>query len=181
MSSFSGIIYRLDASARNPGAIMPELQNMRRERFAQNIAKGLPNGPAYAAAGYKAKSHSADVAASRLLKNDDIRARIAELTAPALAQTEATVERVLQELTCLAFYDVTQILDSNDDGFAMKDPRTLPEDLRRSIIGIKPIHVGEEAGYEYRFADKLRALEALARYLRMFNGTVVVENVFQVI
>ena len=53
----------------------------------------------------------------------------------------------------------------------MKDPRTLPEDLRRSIISIKPVHVGEEAGYECKLADKIRALEALARYLRMFSGT----------
>ena len=160
---------------------MPELKNMRHERFAQNTAKGMNAGPAYAAAGYKAKSHSADVAASRLLKNDDVRTRIAELTAPALAETGVTVERVLQELTCLAFYDVTQIFESNGDGLTMKDPRTLPEDLCRSIVGIKPIHQGEEVGYEYKFVDKLRALESLARYLRMFNGTVVVENVFQVI
>ena len=118
-------------------------------------------------------------ALDRLLKNVDIRERIAELTAPALAETEATVERVLEELIHLAFYDVTQIFES--DGLTMKDPRTLPEDLRRSIIGIKPIQVGEEIRYEYRTADKLRALECLSRYLKMFSGMVVVENVFQVI
>ena len=67
------------------------------------------------------------MSASRLLKNVDIRARVAELTAPALAETGATVERVLEELTCLAFYDVTQILESDDDGLTMKDPRTLPD------------------------------------------------------
>ncbi len=93
---------------------MPELKNFRHERFAQNIAKGMNSGTGYTAAGYKATRHSAEVAASRLLKNDDIRARIAELTAPALAKTETTVERVLQELAYLAFYDVTQILDTDD-------------------------------------------------------------------
>ncbi len=134
---------------------MPELKNVRHERFAQNIAKGMSGGPGYTAAGYKATGHSADVSASRLLRNVDIRTRVAELTAPALAETGATVERVLKELTCLAFYNVTQILESDDDGLTMKDPRTLPKDLRRSIIGIKPIHVGEEAGYEYTFVDKL--------------------------
>ena len=106
---------------------------------------------------------------------------IAELTAPALAETGATVERVLEELTCLAFYNVTQILESDDDGLTMKDPRTLPKDLSRSMISFKPIQVGEKTSYECKFADKLRALEALARYLKMFNNTVVVENVFQVI
>ncbi len=160
---------------------MPELKNVRHERFAQNIAKGMSGGPGYTAAGYEATGHSADVSASRLLRNVDTRTRIAELTAPALAETGATVERVLEELTCLAFYNVTQILESDDDGLTMKDPRTLPKDLRRSMISFKPIQVGEKTSYEYKFADKLRALEALARYLKMFNGTVVVENVFQVI
>jgi phage terminase small subunit len=156
---------------------MPELKNLRHERFAQNIAMGMNATAAYAAAGYKPSTAHA----SRLAVNGRVVERVRELTAPALARTEATVERVLEELTSLAYYDVTQIFDSNDGRITMKDPRTLPEDLRRSIIGIKPVHVGEELLYECKFTDKLRALECLARYIRMFKGTVVVENVFQVI
>ena len=33
--------------------------------------------------------------------------------------------------------------------------------------------------YEFKFANKQRALEGLARHLQMFKDTVVVENVFQ--
>ena len=81
----------------------------------------------------------------------------------------------------LAFYDMTAILDSTNGRIAMKDPRELPEDLRRAIVGIKPVQVGDELQYECKFADKQKALDSLARYLQMFKDMVVVENVFRVV
>ena len=63
----------------------------------------------------------------------------------------------------------------------MRDPTSLPEDLRRAIVAIKPVQVGEEHQYEYKFADKQKALDSLARYLQMFKDTPVVENVFRVV
>ena len=62
-----------------------------------------------------------------------------------------------------------------------RDPTTLPEDLRRAIVAIKPVEVGDELQYECKFADKQRALDLLARYLQMFKDMVVVENVFRVV
>ena len=156
---------------------MPELKNTRHERFAQGIAKGLSATAAYAAAGYKPSTAHA----SRLAVNGSIVERVCELTAPALAESEATVERVLLEMTRIAFYDPTQILDTVDDMIVMKDPRALPEDLRRAITAIKPVDAGKGLQYECKFADKLKALEGLARHLQMFKDTVVVENVFRVI
>ncbi len=35
--------------------------------------------------------------------------------------------------------------------------------------------------YEYKFADKQRALDSLARHLQMFKDTVVVEIVFRIV
>ncbi len=35
--------------------------------------------------------------------------------------------------------------------------------------------------YEYKFADKQRALDSLARHLQMFKDMLVVENVFRVV
>ncbi len=62
-----------------PGRVMGILPNARHERFAQNKAKGESTGPAYTAAGYKATGHSAEAAGGRLLKNVEVRDRIAEL------------------------------------------------------------------------------------------------------
>ncbi len=81
----------------------------------------------------------------------------------------------------LAFYDMTAILDSTNGRIAMKDPRDLPEDLRRAIVAIKPVQIGDEMHYEYKFADKQRALESLARHLQMFKDMVIVENVFRIV
>ena len=42
-------------------------------------------------------------------------------------------------MTRLAFYDMTAIFEVQDDGkITLRDPTTLPEDLRRAITGIKP-------------------------------------------
>ena len=84
-------------------------------------------------------------------------------------------------MTRLAFYDMTQILDVKDARITMRDPTLLPEDLRRAIIGIKPIPINGEAYYECKFADKQKALDSLARHLQMFKDTLIVENVFKVI
>ena len=58
---------------------MPILKNARHERFAQNVAKGTSAGPGYAAAGYRATGHSAEVGGGRLLKNVEVQNRIADL------------------------------------------------------------------------------------------------------
>ena len=63
----------------------------------------------------------------------------------------------------------------------MRDPTTLPEDLRRAIVAIKPVQTDEGLHYECKFADKLKALDLLARHLQLFKGTVVVENVFRIL
>jgi len=56
-----------------------------------------------------------------------------------------------------------------------------PEDLRRAIVAIKPIQIGDTRTWEVKFVDKQKALDSLARYLQMFKDTLVVENVFRVV
>ncbi len=161
---------------------MPVLKNARHERFIQGVLKGISPGPAYSASGYTATGNSAESAAARLLRNVQVKERYAELMAPAIEATEATVERVLREMVRLAFYDMTEILAVDDDGkVTQRDPTSLPEDLRRAIVAIKPVEVGEELHYECKFADKQKALDSLASYLQMFKDTLVVENVFRVV
>ena len=74
------------------------LKNARHERFAQNKAKGMSIGPAYTAAGYKAKDHSAEVNGARLLKNAEVQNRIAELQNRAAEKTGYTIVKATAEL-----------------------------------------------------------------------------------
>ncbi len=156
---------------------MAILQNAHHERFAQNLVKGMSATEAYEKAGYKPNDQNA----ARLTRNDEVRARCAELMAPAVKATELSVERVLEEMKRLAFYDMTAVLKVTDGKITMRDPASLPEDLRRAIVGIKPVEIGGERLYEYKFADKQRALDSLARHLQMFKDTVIVENVFRIV
>ncbi len=91
----------------------------------------------------------------------------------------AAVERVLAEMKRLAFFDITEMFEVKDGKITMRDPASLPEDLRRAIVGIKP--VGDGLQYECKFADKQKALDSLARHLQMFKDTVIVENVFRIV
>ncbi len=63
----------------------------------------------------------------------------------------------------------------------MRDPTSLPEDLRHAMVGIKQVMLDGRMVWEVKFADKQKALDSLARYLQMFKDTVIVENVFRVV
>lgn len=80
---------------------MPALQNQKHENFAQltvrGAAQGLSQAQIYQMAGYGAEGHAAAMAASRLMKKDDVRARIAELTAPAERKTRTTVDTLTEQ------------------------------------------------------------------------------------
>ena len=157
---------------------MPILRNPRHEAFAQGLAKGLAASEAYEAAGYKPHRGNA----ARMRANEYIRERVLEFTRAAVDETEATVERVLAEMVCLAFYNPVDVIRLI--GGKLTDLNTLtklPEDLQRCILGITPTQIGEESYFRIKFADKQKALDLLARHLQMFKGAVVVENVFKML
>ena len=76
----------------------PPLVSFRQERFAQELARGRSQGEAYALSGYHLSTVGArDANASRLLRNDRVAARVAELQAEAAASTAVTIESLIRE------------------------------------------------------------------------------------
>ena len=73
---------------------MPPLSNPKWEAFAQGLAKGIAQGEAYAQAGYKPN----DPNASRLIKNDKIVARVAEMQERAANRTQITLAKLTDML-----------------------------------------------------------------------------------
>jgi hypothetical protein len=72
---------------------MAPLRNTKHERFAQELAEGKSMSEAYEAAGYKPnRSH-----ASRLVANGNIRGRVAVLQDAAAAETQVTIESLINE------------------------------------------------------------------------------------
>ena len=156
---------------------MGVLRSIKEEKLCQNLATGMFADAAHTAAGYKPSTQNA----WKKCRQPRIVKRVGELTAPALAANQVTVDRVLKEFTRLAFYDMTQVLEVADGKIVMRDPASLPEDLRLAIVGIKPVQWGDQLLYECRFADKQKALDSLARHLQMFKDMVIVENVFRIV
>ncbi len=108
--------------------------NDRQRRFGREYVIDQNGTQAAIRAGYSPKTATA--MASRLLTNVKVRAYIAELTAPAVEAVKLSVERVLREMTRLAFYDMTAVLDVEAGKITLRDPASLPEDLRRAIVGL---------------------------------------------
>jgi hypothetical protein len=76
---------------------------LRHEAFAQLIAqapkRGMSNAQCYREAGYRVVPGPAcDVAASRLLSSDKVKARIDELIAPTVKKTRTTVDTLAEQL-----------------------------------------------------------------------------------
>ncbi len=154
----------------------------RYEKVLTGVFSGMKQGPAWTAAGFKSTGKVASVKCSEFLKRPYARKRLAELAAKVLKKTDLTVESVLEEIKCHAFYDITQVLNVDTQGnVTMRDPTSLPEDLKRSIVGIKEVLLDGKKTWELKFADKQKALDSLGRYLQMFKDTVIVENVFRVV
>lgn len=80
---------------------MPALKNARHELFCRNLIDGAHRGwsatEAYIRAGYKGEEGVARACASRLLTNENIKRRLAELNAPAVRKTRTTVDSLAQQ------------------------------------------------------------------------------------
>ena len=84
---------------RGQGRLRPRHRRLRQGHPAQPEGPGKSATEAYKAAGYKTKTdHAAGVAASRLLTNVDVKARLAELQGKAAEQAVLTKEWVLKRL-----------------------------------------------------------------------------------
>jgi len=82
---------------------MPALDNPKHERFAQELAKGVSAREAYKTAGYETKSDAAtDAAASRLLSDVKVQARVAQIQERAAIRTEITVASITERLLAIA-------------------------------------------------------------------------------
>jgi terminase small subunit-like protein len=80
---------------------MPQLENLKWEQFCRKMLRasqqGLSQGWAYGEV-YKVTGRVADTAASRLLKNEQIRKRIAELAAPAERRAKLSAADAIAKL-----------------------------------------------------------------------------------
>lgn len=150
--------------------------------FAQ-LYKADPNKNATAAyrkAYPKCKSDkAASEAASRLTsRNVKVQAYLQEATDKAMKKFDVTEERIIQELACIAFLDISDLMD--DQGGLLPIGK-IPEHARRAIAGMDLEELfdgkGEDRGFagllkKLKITDKKGALELLGRNKKMFTDKI---------
>jgi len=151
----------------------------REQIFAREYVIDLNGSRAAIAAGYSAKG--ADVRAAELLGNRRVKELIARLTKEKCEKLDISAEWILGELRKIAGYDAGAIF--SDDG-SLKPIKQWDSSVRTALVGLdheklfgrvgrgKAKHVGTLR--KIKLADKLRALELLGKYRKLFTEKVEV-------
>lgn len=159
---------------------MPVLQNQRHERFAQEVAQGRTASEAYELAGYKPHRGNA----ARMSSDESIRRRVLEIQSAAAERVGVTVERVVAELSKIAFADLRRAVkwranvtsleadpETDEQRLAVTNEVVLVDSdkLDDEIAGaIAEVSQTDRGGLKIKMHDKLSALEKLGKHLGMF-------------
>ena len=148
--------------------------NEKQKRFVSEYIIDLNAKQAAIRAGYSPKT--AEVQASRLLSLVKVQTEITKAMEDREKRTGITQDRVLAELSAIAFAKATDYVEVDEDGFVKIKPTVgLTDEQKSAIAGIKK----GANGIEIKLVDKTKALEMLSRHLGLFNDklNVNVESV----
>ena len=157
--------------------------NANQRRFIALYRASLPRNAtrAYEAV-YQARGHVAEMAASRLMRNDEVRAAIAEADATDLRDLGITAAAVLRGIAQNAFSDVRQLYGA--DG-ALLPVHQLPDDIAMAVAGVEVVErmvpgpddtPTVQRTHKIRLWNKADNLKLLAQYLKLLTETVTVEH-----
>ena len=148
--------------------------------FVREYLIDLNATAAYKRAGYIAKGNAAEVNATRLLRNAQVKAEIQVLMNKRAQKVEITSDRVLMEIGKLAFADIRKIFD--DQG-RLLPVHMLPDEISASVSSVEvvtskipgtdPVEV--EHVSKIKFWDKRASLELLGRHLKLFTDKIEVD------
>ncbi len=160
---------------------MSERLTPKQERFAQAMVDADSQAEAYRSA-YSA-DNMADAtiheAASRLMADSKIAARVEYLKDLRVRRHEATIDKVVAEYAKLAFLDIRKAFTLQGDLIPIAD---LDDETAAAIAGVEFEEVFEhdkESGrkqigriHKIKLIDKKGALDSLSRYLGMFQDKI---------
>ena len=143
----------------------------KQKRFCDQYLIHLNATQAYIDAGYSThRRTSASTEGSRLLGNLNIQIYLKKRMDEIQRRTEITQDRVLNEYAKIAFFDPRKLLQ--EDGRPLKISK-LDDESAGAIAGLD---VSEDTmGFDitnYKIANKLGALDSIARHLGMFNDSM---------
>ena len=108
----------------------------------------------------------------KMMNGGRIREYITELMKLRVERTRITSDMVLQEIAAIAFSDIRDYVEQDEEGLKVKPIHTLTAEQARAIkiVTGKPGVSGSI--FSLRLHDKLKALELIGRHLAMFTDRV---------
>lgn len=159
---------------------MDKRLTQKQERFVQELIKGKSQREAYKAA-YNASNmadKTIDEKASRLFKQDKLRARYEQLRDKVIKRTEEkaiiTAEEIIREIVNIAKDDVSNYLDFrtekvpvgvDDEGNLIKDYRIIIDTKDSKTIdtkNISEVSLGKDGQFKFKLYERDKALYKLA-------------------
>ena len=154
----------------------------RQQRFVEAYLKEPIAEKAALQAGYAKTTSRA--AAHKILANVGIQAALEEARNKRAERVMITADRVLEEIAHIAFLDPAEILDFTGTEIKLKPASEISEQARRALASVKVKRTldgrGEDSREveltEFRFWDKLSALEKAAKHLGLFDEKTPLEQ-----
>lgn len=143
----------------------PQKLTDRQERFCLEYVVDLNATQAAIRSGYS--PNGAAVNAAKLLINNNIKKKIAQLQAEIAKRTEITADMVVRELAAIGFADVRECFDQNGN---ILNPKKLPDSIAKVVAGIDVIEIKKDIKVKkIKMWNKVAALESLAKHLGMYQ------------
>lgn len=148
---------------------------MRAAFCREYVANDFNGEKAAIRAGYSKRS--AKVTASRLLTDANVKQRIAEYVSAQESNHRITQERIVELYEHMATVDASDLYDEAGEAIPLKK---LPKHVR---MAVKEVKRNKDGSIDYILWPKDKALEALAKYRKMFvdriehSGTINLADV----
>jgi len=131
------------------------------------LAAGCANAKQAAIRAGYAGGASAEVTASRLLKNPKIAAEIGKARNRLFRRHEVNADRVLREIAAIAYLDPADLFDEQGE---LLPVRRMP---KRGRCAIAAVHFKDGVPRTLSFRDKMKALSILVKKLGLLSGESV--------
>jgi phage terminase small subunit len=142
----------------------------KRERFCQEYIIDLNETQAAIRSGYSKKS--AKNQGSRLMENDDVKARIKILLAERAARCQVSQDDVLAELKRLGFSDMRNLAEWNSVLVKLKDSSEISDSDAACVESVSQTVSKDGGSLSIKLHSKTKSLELLARHLGMLHDKI---------
>jgi len=149
---------------RHPNTVKPTI-DLRQEKYVEKLLSTESPAEAKAYAGFSGNGSE---------QSPYLRAKLQDRITELKKSMRISTERVLQEYARIAFADLRCLVDDEGRPIPLQD---LDDDTAAALAGVELEVMGDVDGplkttrHKYKIADKLKALEILAKRLKLFEDT----------